>query len=182
MAASTSHSVFIFSGADTGRERIINQRSEHASIASRKFHAMVRDATSLFFLVGRITSRGEQDGHRGASAGSSADERRLRCFPREQRQGLHHLRRSNGRQRDHDVHARYLEGAPADPRLDGASDDRARRACGANHHQRSQERHLLCADDHLRGERSCSRRKSSNWMRARAIASRWRPSRRRRST
>jgi bifunctional DNase/RNase len=39
IAASTSHSVLIFSGADTGKERIINQRPEHASAAAENFTA-----------------------------------------------------------------------------------------------------------------------------------------------
>ena len=40
--------------------------------------------------------------------------------------------------------------------LDGAPDDGARRARRADHHQRSQERDLLCAHDHSRGERAAA--------------------------
>jgi uncharacterized protein len=41
IAVSTSHSFFIFSGADTGKERIINQRSEHASTGAENLALLV---------------------------------------------------------------------------------------------------------------------------------------------
>ena len=95
----------------------------------------------------------EQNGDRGAGARGFTHERRVRRLPREQRQGVHHLRRSNGRQRDHDVHARCLERASAHSRSDGSPDDGARRESGAGHHQRFEKRDLLRADDHSRGKR-----------------------------
>ena len=82
------------------------------------------------FSPARYRLPDEQDGDRSACARSFADERGMRRFPREHRQGLHHLCRSDGRQRDHHVHARYLERAAADPRFDGASDDGTRRESG----------------------------------------------------
>ena len=56
------------------------------------------------------------------------------------------------------------QGAAADSRSDGAFDDRPRRKSGASHHQRSEKRDLLRADDHSSRKTNCSRKKSSNWM------------------
>src|SRR5471032_3336799 len=47
----------------------------------------------------------EQDGDRGAGSCGFADERGMRRFYRQLRQGLHYLCRSNGRKRHHHVHA-----------------------------------------------------------------------------
>ena len=111
-------------------ERIINHRGKHASPLRENSTQILFDPTSisdeltnrsitavlhlrsLVFRPAGYVRADEQNGDRGAGARGLADQRRLRGFSREQRQGLHHLCRSNGRQRDHDVHARISKERP----------------------------------------------------------------------
>src|SRR3954452_1151167 len=102
MAASTSHSLFIFLHAASAAERIIRQRCGHASAhvensqARDRALALARNGTRSSTSMSTITKSGllvfpkravtvcadEQNRHRGSGQGGLADQWRLRCFPR----------------------------------------------------------------------------------------------------
>ncbi len=109
--------VLHFSGAPKSEAmRIINHARQTFKTALKNFRPgdYRADFGSLVFpLRADNVRRDEQDGDRGAGARSVADQRRLRGFYRQQRQGLYHLCRSNRRQRHHNVHARHHQGAAA---------------------------------------------------------------------